>query len=630
MQGYNKRANQINQQLCKKQQNHLKAARARNYRNCETQTTLFSMPVETEKLTSDDDVIDEEPPPANPHPQTLAQYVLDEISDNLSLAPPARRYSPHLYDISWLLYLTAPDAYDVLRQLFKGLPAKQALYSRYSPALQRIKRQLGDPEQLPELISEYLAELHAQDLNPGRRMVPGTLGVDAFTFRSFQGMVPQAARETGIYNNAFLMLFTPLAARVPIRTLHLMPHVSGSHDHDVRVRVERIKEIAQNCGLRIWFKATDGDPGVLEEHRTFYFDYVSKRLVDFENLVAELWMRLETDETFTIPIADPLHVLKNLRARILVHAVAVTRCVVDPDEEEAEDFFTMDFARIRSALNIGEVLADDSAIGKMRDVYAVKLFNFQSFIRLTEIGEYEAALLFFPFACWTAVIWRENLTTEMRWFLVKVAIQILVRMLDEYDELERLGVRQRGRVGDAVVPIERGYLYRVINSLVAFGITLASGDESIRLGALGTHITENAIGIARQDTSDPRWECILTSFAHNEQRKRLAWAYNIVLYVSGRINDAGCKTSLAVDADGGSRRVPKDWDATRIRDILFDACLWPSQRQAVEDVRRLANQIRQLFPPLKVYDRDLNETANQAIMGRLIAFSGTERQTGEV
>lgn len=55
--------------------------------------------------------------------------------------------------------------------------------------------------------------------------------------------------------------------------------------------------------------------------------------------------------------------------------------------------------------------------------------------------------------------------------------------------------------------------------MVAFGIALMFGDERLRLDALGTHLVENNIGIARQTSFDPIWERILTTYCHAEMRK---------------------------------------------------------------------------------------------------------------
>ena len=93
-------------------------------------------------------------------------------------------------------------------------------------------------------------------------------------------------------------------------------------------------------------------------------------------------------------------------------------------------------------------------------------------------------------------------------------------MFDEFPTLAKNGILQKGT--ESVTIAEAHYIKRILNSLVAFGVVLIFGDERLRTDALGTHLVENSIGIARQTSFDPRWERILATYCHAEERKELA------------------------------------------------------------------------------------------------------------
>ena len=73
----------------------------------------------------------------------------------------------------------------------------------------------------------------------------------------------------------------------------------------------------------------------------------------------------------------------------------------------------------------------------------------------------------------------------------------------------------------AITISERQYLIIMLNSQ-NFLIFLIFSSDFIWTDAVGTHLVENSIGIARQTSNDPRWERIFTLFYHSEIRKSIA------------------------------------------------------------------------------------------------------------
>ena len=191
-------------------------------------------------------------------------------------------------------------------------------------------------------------------------------------------------------------------------------------------------------------------------------------------------------------------------------------------------------------------------------------------------------------------------------------------MLTEIPILQEMNINQRGTEAP-VVFTEELYVIRNINTLVAFGVAFIFGDDEMRMDALGTHLVENSIGLARQDSSDPRWERILTSFSHAEMRKRFAFQHGIKLYVQGRLNDGGCKLPNA-KSETLVRKNP-EWRVENFIQCLFGCCR-DDVRECCKDLLiEMIQEIKDIVGELDLHEYSCNDAANSSIMARIISFS---------
>lgn len=69
-----------------------------------------------------------------------------------------------------------------------------------------------------------------------------------------------------------------------------------------------------------------------------------------------------------IPIGDPLHLWKNLRARFHVQSIALFE----------DSLLGTDYERTKTILNLCNVMDDKSKAEKMKDNYVLKLFTFDN------------------------------------------------------------------------------------------------------------------------------------------------------------------------------------------------------------------------------------------------------------
>lgn len=567
----------------------------------------------------------------------LGVQFIAENMENFSRKSP--RYSDTYYDIAALLYLSSPKTYRIARQMVV-LPAVASIYRQYAAKFHETSEKILSLTKLHQSISE-VTETVAQLQRSGGNVNPVcTLGIDAFCFRSFSGTTLNAPAkkpviqqiietashegETSVvvegsvtYNYGFLFLLIPHDYRLPIKLVHLCATETGCYNASIARKADEIRKVTRAAGLHIWCKATDGDPGVSSDHNDFFLKCINGKSSNFQKLVISVHKWLHEGDDRWAPIADPLHVLKNMRARMLAHTIMLySGCP------------TTSLESMRRVLNVGSALSDDSQIGKMRDAYVVSLFTFENVYKLMRAGHYVEACLLFPFACWTAVIFSDGIELQLRLFLVELAFQLIHSWYVEASSLVAAGVRTRGAANQVTTFCDSHYTRRILNTLVMFGVALTFGCENMRMDALGTHLVENSIGIARASSNDPRYERIIQTYTHSEVKKEIAAKLGISLYVHGRVNHGGCKVDPDHQCVGKSlKSKPDGWRVDSLLQLFRGMCQ-PETAEFVSDQRdRFLSELKELVPILDKHEYNTNRAANCGIMARIISFSKKEPGT---
>ena len=362
----------------------------------------------------------------------------------------------------------------------------------------------------------------------------------------------------------------------------------------------------------MWFKSTDGDRFLSEEHEIFYKRFIKNKSSNFLQLVQNVGFKMMNNSNITIPISDALHIWKNIRSRYLTFRIGLF--ATSPCLTEYED--------VKKILNIGKALDDNSQLGKMRDNYVLKIFTFQNIEKLLKNQHYLDAVLFLPFACWIAVVFSTRINLSFRLFLTELAFQLIGRFHRDLAGLRECGIKQKG--GQNIIAVtfaEEQYIIRMQNTLLAIGISLVFGYDFLRLDALGTHLVENSIGIARQTSNDPRWERILSVYAHAELRKKIAKKYGIKLHVQRRINYGGCKIDEREESFQEKKKSkPDNWSIPYLLQLVEGICNPETLHAFKEDLNNFINDIGTLGTLIDKHEYDSNEAANNGIIARLISF----------
>ena len=574
-------------------------------------------------------------------PLMLRDFIIQECEQNARRERPC--YTELTYDVAMIFYLTSAKLYKLIRHVFP-FPGLTSLYDMYGNALHAQKERLtnlGGIRQTLALIEGPLAALRNQS-RPEEEF-PFTLAIDAFSFQSFLAPVGSTQLNRGGDTNAgdlesgpkdepsgqtvpvpqaviqlrygFIMMLIPHDNRIPSKILHLYPAPTGSYNKDIGLIAKQIMESCNSAGFRVWFKATDGDPGVSQEHDHFYQQHLFGKDNYFPDLIYQIHKWLSHEPNSYVPIGDPLHILKNIRAKMIAHPIQLY-----------QGSPTTDINKLRDALGIGAALSDESHLGKMRDSYVTQLFTFRNVQILLRKGQYVPGFLILPFACWTTVIFCPVISLELRLFLVELAYHMIRHWMEQFPRLKTAGVAERVGDGNPVITFsDKHYAKRMLNTLAAFGVCLSLGSENLRMDSLGTHLVENAIGQARAvSNGDARYERVLTAYAHAELRKELSVKVGIRLHVPGRINDGGCKLDPDVERSSSPEKPlltkPKDWNVADIIALAHAACSVDTGEGMKDDVDEFADELNDLASALDVRHYQISSVANSCIMARLIQF----------
>ena len=540
--------------------------------------------------------------------------LLDDLCRMASLKnSKQRRYPANVLKTAELLRLTSRRGYKLLRQILP-VPSESCLRGHFSQDINETKSLISERERINEHIDKLIGDSFGNK-------DPITIGMDAFAFRTFhqKSTIKSPTAVCDEFSNGVVFMQIPLNAQVKVKVVHILVKSSGNLDDTCDEVYHAIVEKYHKLGVRCWFRATDGDRHVNKDHDEFFANHVLARRSDFNWLMTTLYRRL-IDTDMTIPVSDPLHLAKNIRGKLLDHPVAViTDSVNGP----------VSATLLEEVLHLGPALTDKSGIGRMRDFYVTSIFRLENVSLLLRAKEYASAFLFLPYSCLFTLLYSANLSNHARLSLAHLAYVCFEKLFSEAEMLVKAGhaAYKSGTKVEAITIAEPVYFKRLLHTVLAFGIAIAFGPQHLRLEAIGTHLVENAIGIARSISNNTDYQRILSAFANSEMRKDLAGELDLLLYVSRRINDGGAKINT-LDDSGVSW--PENWYPRDIAQLLHESCKTGFSSQVTEELEQFLTEfvsftdeivIRQLHEPSPI--------ANGPIMGRNICYANGAKQASQ-
>ena len=158
----------------------------------------------------------------------------------------------------------------------------------------------------------------------------------------------------------------------------------------------------------------------------------------------------------------------------------------------------------------------------------------------------------------------------------------------------------------------------MMHTCLALGISMSFGPKNVRLDAVGTHLVENAIGIARSISNSTKYESICSAFAIAELRKEIAKNYDIKLHILKRIDDGGSKIDTLCDE---GLKHPEWWDAHDLVATCVEICSYDTRETCEAELLKFTQDLSDVLGRLQVQElRETSEVANSLILQRSYKF----------
>lgn len=534
----------------------------------------------------------EEPDSVDPPAEHgLQDQVLSELIFSSHQTERSRRYSDRMRDICQLLQLTSPRTYRLLRQ-FLPMPSVSCLKYHYSDRFAVTRNMLTDIEMLRYHMNSLFSDKDQDCLC--------TIGIDAFAFRTFTEKSPFKRTGDSTFSDAFLFMHIPLDPGLAPKVLHIAKKRNGAFDQSILNIFEEIRDLYQARNMKIMFMATDGDRFLSASHREFFSANVEQYRENFFLAVRKVYKRL-TKKSLIMPIADPLHFAKNLRGKLIDHNVAVVN---------SKDLVFTNAARLEKHLRLGPALTDTGQLARMRDKHVTDIFTLKNVCSLLACREFHSAFLLLPYACIFSVLYAVNLSFDARVFLTNLAFTAFEKMFSQAEAIvqdhKTVGFRHLSGL-EGITFAEPCFIKRMLHTCIALRISLVFGPRHLRLDAIGTHLLENAIGIARSVSNSTDYERIVSAFANGEMRKEIGDKWKLRLHVSQRINDGGAKIDTL--SDEGVSHV-EDWDPRDIVSQIQELCLGIIASQHNQEWELWFNDFKAFVAQIRI--RNLSEPSSVA------------------
>lgn len=114
----------------------------------------------------------------------------------------------------------------------------------------------------------------------------------------------------------------------------------------------------------------------------------------------------------------------------------------------------------------------------------------------------------------------------------------------------------------------------------------------------------------------------MSSFANSELRKQLANKLGIILHITKRINQGGCKLDKN---DKDLIQKPDWWNPQDVKDILMSLCIPGFENTRIDEVKRLVDDLKFLSSKTSVKTVDSSDVSGSQIIARLLKFQNGKK-----
>jgi hypothetical protein len=251
-----------------------------------------------------------------------------------------------------------------------------------------------------------------------------------------------------------------------------------------------VKQACTDAGFTLLIVATDGDSSTNERHRVAFESYTKDADPTQISLFSIVTVLFDDGPPTAWPVSDFLHLLKNMRMRIINNGVA-----------DCPDGKRVSAAGLKAALGDVPGLRNTSANTAMRDGDALALFTPEVVSRCFSAGESEAGRFLTPWMLMALVIREPKISREARLQLLEVSFAILLTWSQTLHPTGATqGIMQNAKKAQGL-PLtfsDQEHLHRACNLCVILYYALVKFDDRVLpMSRISSHPCEAHFGSIR-------------------------------------------------------------------------------------------------------------------------------------
>jgi len=442
------------------------------------------------------------------YPEFNHDFLSHLIKNDHVLSKQGRRYSEKTLDICYVLYSYSPVTYSILQNLLP-LPSDRHLRECYRDTVNLRMHNLLNKDQL-----NYLLDNLRESCSMDDSTTPSVIAFDATVTNPMKTNV----------GAIFLYTIQPLHGDRKSFPIHVIKNENGHATDDIVEIVDELAKMSNDSHFHCRYVASDGELKTNRLHERFAKYIQNSQIQKFKELIEHT-----NDYPHLIPISDWIHILKNMRSRLINQDVKIT-----------EDLATINLLDACELLNLPDVVHKEGASYAMRDDLALILFNPSVMKSMLSKNMWAMFCFVFPFTLVTITIQSPALSIGARNQLLELAYHAL-------NIISRASTRYKERPSQHSEPasyLTKIQSIRIQNTILAIGHALMYYSDGLTINRLGTQIIEYMFArmrrMAHGQQSDDK---LMSAFVKSEISKEICAKYDLNDHVIGRVNYENRTTS---------------------------------------------------------------------------------------
>jgi hypothetical protein len=228
------------------------------------------------------------------------------------------------------------------------------------------------------------------------------------------------------------------------------PWKNGNASPAIQTLIDQALTVVKDNHIPSIALSSDGDQGYNRRHQEFY-DWWCPIDDEFglEKVVESMIERWVSEEA-TIPGADPLHLAKTFRSRLLRYLLTLTGRRVSNASLE----------KLKRILQLDTPLNDVSPLAKMRDFFALAIFRLEHISALLAEDALVEEIILLPMTFLLNALRLDNISRATRDHMLQFSFFMLLIIIREHSDVEEIGP------AGSVVMMQEKSAIRMLNTII--------------------------------------------------------------------------------------------------------------------------------------------------------------------